>query len=558
MLTRSIVLFNLFLLAACDGNSSGNLPPQRVTISAARPQSFIILKIEEVEILSNRGELMGEREFRLIVVGSDQSGNYNSLTCPAHEPLLVSVGEKVQPCSFGLAIAEEDIEGDLVFLILGVDEDQVNRATGFSIDFLVNLLARGVVGVIKGGLIIGGIIAAGPASPAVIGGEILLETAVGYAGGELIDYGLEEDEIGVQALRLQSQHNWFAGQRHNVVTGDGHLRLVFSIHKTDAPGANTIPFELTPSSRSAPPAEETTAIPTVSNAVPTSTDQPATPRPAPTVAPSTGGSVGINGLIVFDSTRDGGLEGPPEIYVMNADGSNQRRLTNSSDYDDEPDLSRDGEWIVYESKTGQASWRLKMIRVDGSNERTLWEGGRQPAWSPDGRYVAYETTGFPQQIWIIDAASGSTWQLTHNDRDNRTPSWSPDGRQIVFMSKIGGYWQLFIADVDSGREQQITFDPVHSRFPAWSPDGRLIAYNTAPDDQSLPDYIWVIEPTGGGQRRLTTTGNSGRAAWSPDSQYVLFNSRQGSRWLIARIDRDGQNWVWLTSAGHDQRADWER
>lgn len=354
----------------------------------------------------------------------------------------------------------------------------------------------------------------------------------------------------------------------------GVSRIAAGLAASDGPAIALDTRPATPPTIATPtqppgPTAELLFEPTDEPAPPTLTQTPRptrTPRPTPSaptsipqpLSPTPTLSVIENGLIVFDSTRDGGPEGPPEIYLMNADGSNQRQLTNSSDYDDEPDLSTDGQWIAYESKASDNTWRIVVMRSDGSSARVLVEGGRQPAWSPDGRYLAYETTGFPQQIWIMDVASESIWQLTHNDRDSRAPSWSPDGRQIVFMSRIDGFWQLFTINVDTGAEQQFTFSSIHKRFPAWSPTENLIAYSTAFDNQPMPGDVWVIEPSGDNAKQLTTTGGNGRVAWSPDGAYLLYNTRYDDRWVIARINRDGTGFIRLTTIGDDQRADWER
>lgn len=282
-----------------------------------------------------------------------------------------------------------------------------------------------------------------------------------------------------------------------------------------------------------------------STGVPVALDPTHTLPPTPTQPPPLNSN-----RIVFDSSRDGDAE----IYSMAPDGANVTRLTFRSGIDDEADLSPDGQWIAYESKTGQ-SWSIVVMRADGSSASTL-VSGREPDWSPDGRMLVYENNdgGGILQIWLIDAGGGSGYQLTFDSHDNRAPSWSPDGSQIVMMSHINGVWQLVLVDVRSGAQTQITYDSGDKRFPVWSPDGGLIAYNTLVGGDV--GQVWTINTGGGSAAQLTSSGQNGRPAWSPDGQYILFNSNRDGRWLIYKMDRNGANQTRLTTTGDDQRPDW--
>lgn len=261
---RLLVMLLLFLLTACRDDSSAGQEPYILSVSNNEPQSFVTLRIDEVEILSGAGEWVGDRELRLLIIGSDQDEHSASLTCPAYEPITARIGETLEhPCSFGISISETDVIGDLYYLIVALDEDRLSNATGYGLDVLINLLAAGVGKAVKGALVAAelGSIAG---SPVLAGGIFLLETAVGYAGGKLVDFGLKPDEIAVQGLRLSRQENWYAGTTHNVVSSDGHMRVVFSIHLTDTPEEVLIEKEVREPSvpplpvQTDPPSPETT------------------------------------------------------------------------------------------------------------------------------------------------------------------------------------------------------------------------------------------------------------------------------------------------------------
>jgi TolB protein len=123
-------------------------------------------------------------------------------------------------------------------------------------------------------------------------------------------------------------------------------------------------------------------------------------------------------------------EGPPELSIMDADGTNETKLTN---YD-----------------FSEKNWRA------------------DPDWSPDNRLVAYsERINGDFQVKTIPARGGTPRQLT-NDGENQQPSWAPDARHIVFKSDRTGVPQLWVLDVESSRLRQLT-KAAGAKLPAWSP-----------------------------------------------------------------------------------------
>jgi len=124
-----------------------------------------------------------------------------------------------------------------------------------------------------------------------------------------------------------------------------------------------------------------------------------------------------------------GRSGSPQVYIMDADGSNVQLLT--------------------PYKAGVRSYRAS------------------PDWSPDGRAVAYEQQNGNFQIWMVDVRDRVPKQLT-NEGENEDPSWAPDGRHIVFTSTRSGDKQLWILDTESGRARQLTHAR-GARLAAWSP-----------------------------------------------------------------------------------------
>jgi TolB protein len=169
------------------------------------------------------------------------------------------------------------------------------------------------------------------------------------------------------------------------------------------------------------------------------------------------------------------------------------------------------------------------MRVDGSHRRLLARMGREPAWSPDGRYLAYVYDG----IWIVRADGTRRRRLTTPDRATRTidggPAWSPDGRRIVFSRN----WippgdsqrtELYVVSVASVRLRLLTGTRTrHEGGPGWSPDGRVIAFGVGSGLRPRDNGLYLLDLASGRTKRLTS-GPDGGPDWSPDGRTIAFAS----------------------------------
>jgi len=246
-----------------------------------------------------------------------------------------------------------------------------------------------------------------------------------------------------------------------------------------------------------------------------------------------------NGMIVFYSDRDGNIE----IYVMNSEGNDQRRLTFNEYADDSPALSSDGSRIAFISNRDDPDPagcshtcfnQLYIINIDGSNEHRLIGtdfSTHHPDWHPDGLIISFDTEADLQgDIYVVNV-DGSGLRLLIED--GFWADWSPDGTQIVFASRRDGNVELYLADADGGNQRQLTHNNRFEYFPDWSPDANRIAYGVLEDRA-----IYVMDANGENEQRLTQQGNAEDAAWSPDGKWIAYQSSNDGDFEIYAIKVD--------------------
>ncbi|MGE3188900.1 MAG: hypothetical protein AB7N90_04390, partial [Vicinamibacterales bacterium] len=172
--------------------------------------------------------------------------------------------------------------------------------------------------------------------------------------------------------------------------------------------------------------------------------------------------------IAFMSTRDGA--GNTEIYVMDRDGSNVRRLTNNPAADATPTWSPTGTQIAFTSDRS-GSPQIWVIGADGLGLRRLtYESYADRAtWSPAPyNEIAFASrTGPGYDIKILAVATGEIRQITFGEGTNESPAWAPNGRHLAFMSTRAGRSQIFTVDRDGRNVRQLTRDG-NNFTPNWS------------------------------------------------------------------------------------------
>ena len=212
------------------------------------------------------------------------------------------------------------------------------------------------------------------------------------------------------------------------------------------------------------------------------------------------------------------------------------RLTNkavATENNTQPAWSPDGASIVFRTNRADPTRNVGdvwIMNADGTDERPLIvQPGdqRYPSFSPDGRHIAYmsRSEGGTADIWIADADGTGAHMLYDSGREDSAPAWSPDGTKLAFethgpVESVDG--DIFVLDLPTGRVTQLTADPpgapVHDEGPAWSPDGTMIAFTSERADPA--GDVWIMQADGSNPRRLTTNSILDE---SPDWQPIPFS-----------------------------------
>jgi TolB protein len=180
--------------------------------------------------------------------------------------------------------------------------------------------------------------------------------------------------------------------------------------------------------------------------------------------------------IAYDSDAGGNFD----IWVMRADGTDPRRLTTDPARDVAPAWSPDSRRIAFMSSRDNREFDLYEMNANGSDVRRLTRESSNwfPQYSPDGMRLSFHRM---RDVHVMDLSTQSTTRLTIDPQNGMHPAWSPDGRQLAFMSWRNGRTELFRMNADgSGQELLHSMSEGDAVDPRWSPSGDAIAFVHVP------------------------------------------------------------------------------
>jgi TolB protein len=241
------------------------------------------------------------------------------------------------------------------------------------------------------------------------------------------------------------------------------------------------------------------------------------------------------------------------LRIADADGEGGQVALNSPEPIISPAWSPDGRELAYVSFESQKAVVYTQEVASGKRRAIAnFRGSNSaPAWSPDGQTLALTLSrDGGSQLYLMGRNGDAPRRITHTSAIDTEPAFSPDGKTIYFVSDRGGTPQVYRMPAAGGNAERVTFSGSYNISPAISPDGRTLAYISR---QGNAFHLYTMDVNGGTPVALTDTSDDESPSFAPNGRLIIYATRAGGRDVLMTTTLDGKIKARLVSTTADVR-----
>ena len=217
--------------------------------------------------------------------------------------------------------------------------------------------------------------------------------------------------------------------------------------------------------------------------------------------------------------------GAKEVYLVDYDGQNKKRVTSDKIIAACPDWSEDGKNLVYLSYLNNRT-EIFFHNIKSNSRKILCSYPGLNAFaaiSKRGEIALTLSKDGDPEIYVMQKNGSHLRRLTYSKGIDASPSWAPDGKKIAFVSDRSGSPQIYILDLSTKKVRRITYQGSYNTSPAWAPEGNLIAYTSKREGCF---EICIINPDNGEFKAITSgPGSKEDPSWAPNGRQLVFSKK---------------------------------